>query len=207
MSIEQDLIDLNKEYISNASKLIRKYIKSKAKLWKRIPLLYFIEEGKCGYSSNWQLLQDHMYRIDDSFIYINCDNARIYFYNATENGEYVFVLAKDITKLVKGLIHSGTSSINPEKICAYYIKQAEYPFNATDDNGVKDREWILKSIMYNIPITYDDFKAHFDPKYKMTEQDFHTCYDKIMIRYTKFKLKNPNIDGENAIKELVTWRK
>jgi hypothetical protein len=195
LTIEQEFATLNKEYLDNAIELINKFLKSKAKFWKQVPLMYHIREGKLGYSSWEYLLRDRVYNIKSTTYdscYVHCDKCILYEYNHFNN---TYHRKSRLIGLISTLLDGNMIEIDGEKIYNHLLEEIKrIEFHPADADNHKDEEWIIRAIKYSLPIKYEHYNMHFDNQYHKTEKEFNLYYQELLTKYAKHKLKTPYLE-------------
>ena len=196
----KDLDKMDDDFLNTKFDAMQAYIKSNLEYWKQIPKLYYILEGKSGYSSNYVLSEFKLFTLGSPGnahghgVLINCTTGDLVH---LKTGNKIGLCLNDKywkKDAVEDLMFCS-SKIDGKRLVDYYNKEIDSKEHTTL-NHILPREWISNAVEYNLDITYQDYLRHYDPnceaarkfKYNKTEKEFMAAIDELTISIAKKEL-------------------
>lgn len=181
MDFYNKIENLERKFIDEKVELINGFIREYAEYWEKIPLLYFIEEGKSGYGSDRRLMGEKMYRIGQSSTYIDTLKSRV----------VSLGYGKDTYSIDSFGLSTSTrmDSINGKMIYDELNRRIDRHTHTDMSNFIEPHQWIKNSVIYNIEITHDDYKRHYDDcsqkQFRMSKNEFNAILKKKIVEVAK----------------------
>lgn len=192
--ILQEMKKLDSEYIEKKYNLLRQHILSQLDYWKKIPKEYYIYEGRRGYNNDTFLQKYKMYRLTNNTtpwpIFIYCNTGELFYYSYDRESFYPIDTEYEAIKNLIRSFFNSFSDLNAETIYNNYqtaIKESEH---TQLGGGISPDTWIKQAIFYDIDITYNDYKRHYNSLFKITKKEFEKRKDECIVKTVKEKLLN-----------------
>jgi len=188
----KDFYDMDEAFLEKRFTMMQQFLKDKIEYWQQVPRVFFIVQGKNGWSDNDAAARNKLYRLGrDSRYYVDCQTAEI----VSSFGNRTIVTLHNnlddnfhVRELVLSTFGQWIYKIDGERVYTDLIRKAESSRFSTVGSDTIDR-WITDAIMFGIDIDFSDYCLHFDAEdrrssgnnFDMTEKQFQEMYERYCV--------------------------